>query len=136
MHCWCTVVGKYDEACADRKIINSLLPVSRYIDMALAEKGSHKKKLTTRIFGHCWLRNGQFFQPSIILENIHNKISLNTNFLENAYSPPGAPLVNFFPQKFQKYLSLSPTNPNLCIVTPKIGKINCRQEGVKTMFSL
>ena len=32
--------------------INSLLPVSRYIDTALAEKGSHKKKLTTKIFGH------------------------------------------------------------------------------------
>ena len=22
MHCWCTIVGKYDEACADCKTIN------------------------------------------------------------------------------------------------------------------
>ena len=40
--------------------------------------------------------------------------------------------MNFFPQNFQKCLSLSPTNPNICIVTPKIGKINCRQEGVNS----
>ena len=31
-------------------LLNSLLPVSRYIDTALAEKESHKKKLTTKIF--------------------------------------------------------------------------------------
>ena len=57
---------------------------------------------------------------------------MKTNILEIAYSPPGAPLVIFFLKNFQKCLSLSPTNPNTCIVTPKIGKINCRQEGVNT----
>ena len=33
-------------------LFNSLLTVSRYIDIAFADKGSHKKKLTTKIFGH------------------------------------------------------------------------------------
>ena len=33
------------------RLINSLLPVSRYIDTALAEKGSHKKT-----FGHIFLQ--------------------------------------------------------------------------------
>ena len=33
--------------------INSLLPVSRYIDTAFADKGSHqKKKFTTKMSGH------------------------------------------------------------------------------------
>ena len=31
---------------------NSLLPVSRYIDTTFADRGSHKKKLPTKISGH------------------------------------------------------------------------------------
>ena len=82
----------------------------------------------------CWIRNGQLFQPSIILENIHNKIFLKTNFLQNASSPPspqGAPRWIFSTKIFNKCLSLSQTNPKICIVTPIIRKIHCRQELVK-----
>ena len=50
------------------------------------------------LFFFCWIRNGQLFQPSINLENIHKKISLKTNFLENAYRPPGPPWWTFFPK--------------------------------------
>ena len=37
---------------ADNIYINSLLPVSRYIDTTFADKGSHQKKLSTKNSGH------------------------------------------------------------------------------------
>ena len=58
------------------------------------------------------------------------------NFLKNAYGLPGAPMINFFSKNFQKCLSLSPPNPKICFVTPYIGKINSRQEGVNDANNL